>query len=154
MRRVDGSGVGRKELGWTSVLVLIVVGAAFLSFPRNAISTTSISSVSATASSAAPVTSNAFQTHQELESQCGFTQACGAQSKYGLKLVLSVNSTYVKPNGAIALTVTEFNPLSVTNNMSKSSDWKMPTLTWVCGRGTVPYGIALFRGYYTLNNLT
>src|SRR6266480_8163387 len=61
------SGVGREELGWAAVIVLVVAGAAFLSVPRNAISTTtSVSSVSGTGGSLGPGTLNSFQTYQEL----------------------------------------------------------------------------------------
>jgi hypothetical protein len=52
------------------------------------------------------------------------------------------------------MNVSEFNTLSVTNNISSSSGWKLSGLTWVCGRGSLTNGMALFRGYYTLNNLT
>jgi inhibitor of cysteine peptidase len=67
MQRVDGGGVGREELGWAAVLVLIVAGAAFLSIPHNA--TTSIAStstVSTIAGNDTPGTLSAFQTYQEL----------------------------------------------------------------------------------------
>src|SRR5438132_12030108 len=61
------SGVGREELGWAAVIVLVVAGAAFLSVPRSATSTTtSVSSVSGTGGSLGPGTLNSFQTYQEL----------------------------------------------------------------------------------------
>ena len=71
MQRVDGGRVGREELGWAAVLVLIVAGAAFLSIPRNATttsttSTTSTSTVSPISGNDTPGTLSAFQTYQEL----------------------------------------------------------------------------------------
>jgi uncharacterized secreted protein with C-terminal beta-propeller domain len=68
MQRVDGGRVGREEVGWAAVLVLIVAGAAFLSIPRNGTttSTTSTSSVSPISGNDTPGTLSAFQTYQEL----------------------------------------------------------------------------------------
>src|SRR6267378_41972 len=66
MQRVEGSRVGREELGWAAVLVLIVAGAAFLSIPRSSISSTISTSVSANAGDASPGTLNALQTYHEL----------------------------------------------------------------------------------------
>src|SRR5882672_8876794 len=67
MQRIERSGVGREELGWAAVIVLIVAGAAFLSIPRSATnSTTSASSLSTIGGSLGPGTLNSFQTYQEL----------------------------------------------------------------------------------------
>jgi len=67
MQRIERSGVGREELGWAAVIVLIVAGAAFLSIPRNATTgTTSVSTVSGPGGSLGPGTLNSFQTYQEL----------------------------------------------------------------------------------------
>jgi hypothetical protein len=60
----------------------------------------------------------------------------------------------ITPNGTLSISVTELNTLSRTNNVSSSSEWRLSQLTWVCGRGYFPHGIELFKGYYTLDNLT
>jgi hypothetical protein len=88
------------------------------------------------------------------ESQCEFTQTCATTSASGLELILSVNTTTVMPNGTVSVSVTELNTLSTTNNVSSSSEWRLPLLTWTCGVGYYPNGIELFKGYYTLGNLT
>jgi hypothetical protein len=91
------------------------------------------------------------------ETQCGFTQTCGAMSTSGLELILSVNSTSIRPNSTLAITVTELNTLSKANNVSSASEWRMPGLTWgqgCGGPGYLPHGIELFKGYYTIDNVT
>ena len=68
-----------------------------------------------------------------------------------------VNSTAVRPNATMTVSVTELNMLSTTNNVSSSSEWRLSGLTWSqgCGgRGYLPHGIELFKGYYTLSNMT
>jgi hypothetical protein len=91
------------------------------------------------------------------EGQCGFTMTCGVLSPSGLELVLMVNSTAVRPNATMTFSVTELNVLSTTNNVSASSEWRLPDLRWLQGCGGPPYlphGIELFQGYYTLGNVT
>lgn len=137
----------RKAIGRTvialSVIILVVAGAFGLIF-------------------VAPmfITSSAPASARELmgaESQCGFSTTCGGMSGSGLQLVLNINSTDVRPNGTIAITVTELNTLRTTNNVSSSSAWRLSTLTWLSGCGPpgyIPHGIELLKGYYTLGNLT
>lgn len=60
-------GIGREDMAWAAFLVLIVAGAAFLWFPRNATPTTTVSTSGLpTASNAAPGTLSSFQTYNEL----------------------------------------------------------------------------------------
>ncbi len=87
------------------------------------------------------------------ESECGFVTACEVLSASGLELSLSVNSTTLRPNGTIGLNVTVFNALPVANNISVSDRWLVSFYS-TCGRYYFPDGIAFFRGYYTLNNIT
>jgi hypothetical protein len=89
-----------------------------------------------------------------VENQCGFAASCDVSNPSGLELIISANSTQVRPNGAIAINVTEFNTRSVSNNISAAAGWTLNGLWWACGLYYYPDGIALFRGYYTLNNLT
>lgn len=88
------------------------------------------------------------------ENQCGFASTCSVSNSGGLELSLSVNSTSIRPNGTIGLNVVESNPLPVTVKISASSSFPIPGLWWLCGPGSFPHGIAIFRGYYTLSNVT
>jgi inhibitor of cysteine peptidase len=71
MQLAKRRGIGREELAWAGFLMLIVVGAAFLWFPRNTTSNTSVSttvttSAATTVGNATPGTLSSFQTYQEL----------------------------------------------------------------------------------------
>jgi hypothetical protein len=90
----------------------------------------------------------------DAEGECGFTRTCGVVSASGLELILSVAPPLVPPNSTLSVSLTELNTLSTTNNVSSSSEWRLSQLTWACGRGYVPDGVELFKGYYTLDNLT
>lgn len=98
-------------------------------------------------------------TKQSLESECAFVTTCAVLGPTGLELILSVNVTDVKPNNTLGIRVTELNTAQTTYTTSSSSDWKLPILGWFCGcacgdPGYLPHGIELFKGYYTLNNVT
>ena len=88
--------------------------------------------------------------------QCGFATSCLAVNPMGLVLSLSVDTTSVMSNGSLTLYVSEFNPTAYSINLSSSDDWYVPSLPsiWVCYDGSPPYGIAVFRGYYTLQNVS
>jgi hypothetical protein len=88
------------------------------------------------------------------EVQCGFVAKCNTFNSAGLELSLSVNSTQLKPNGTISLNVTEFNPLPIALNISSSTHWPVSGLWWGCGLYYFPDGVAVYRGYYGLNNLS
>src|SRR6266849_2229455 len=65
-----------------------------------------------------------------VQSQCVFTQTCGAVSASGLELILSLNQTTVRPNGTLTVSVTELNTLPTTNDVSSSSEWRLSKLKW------------------------
>jgi hypothetical protein len=91
------------------------------------------------------------------QSDCGFTTICAAMSAPGIQLVLTIDSDILRPNDSFTLNVAEFNTLSVTNNVTTASQWKLSELSgWGCGpdSGWLPNGVALFKGYYTLSNLS
>jgi len=95
-------------------------------------------------------------------SQCGFTTTCAAMSASGLELIAAVNSTAVRPNDTLTISVTELNTLPTTNDVSSSSGWRLGMLTWplggcgstVGGGGYVAHTLLVFKGYYVLSNLT
>lgn len=135
------------------VVVLIVsAGAGYFAGSSNKTTTTTVSTTTQTTTATETTTPRSVVGD---EVQCGFATTCNVFNSAGLELLLSVNSTSIKPNGTIALNVTEFNPLPVTNNASASANFVVQGLLWGCNtRSYFPHGIAIFRGYYTLSNLT
>ena len=71
-------------------------------------------------------------------------------------LTLTVNTTSVKTNGSLLFKVTEFNLAPDTVNISAADAWFLPGLDnfGACKSGWTPYGVEIFRGHYTLQNLT
>ena len=89
-------------------------------------------------------------------SDCGFQTTCSAYDPSGLVLSLSINTTSVRTNGSFSYSLSLVNPTSQIVNISKSSQWYMSGLLspWLCATSPGPYGFAVFRGYYTLQNVT
>jgi hypothetical protein len=68
---------------------------------------------------------------------------------------LSVNETHVYSNSSFTFDISEFNPTANSINLSRSDDWYSESLSaWPCGEGTIPFGVAAYRGYYTLQNVS
>lgn len=71
------------------------------------------------------------------QTDCGFTTICAAMSAPGIQLVLTVDFDILRPNSSFTLNVAEFNTLSVTNNVTTASQWKLSGLSgWGCGPGS------------------
>jgi hypothetical protein len=119
------------------VVVAAVVGGYFLgvSNPRTSTVTTAAASYGILA-------------------DCGFETSCSAVNPSGLLLTLSINTTSVRSNGSFLLRVSEINPTSHFVNLTKSSNWFLNSLPlfWMCSPDV--YGVAIFRGYYTLQNIS
>ncbi len=125
------------------VAVLAVVGmaaAASYSFP----------------SSGTPATTTTVTASGSQLSDCGFLASCSAYDPSGLVLSLSVNTTSVRSNGSFSYALSLVNPTSKIVNISKSDQWYMPGLLspWPCASSPGPFGFAVFRGYYTFQNVT
>lgn len=152
-----GVAIARATIALTIiVLILVTVLGVVILAPHSIIQSVNktVAITNATGPSSTS-TSNTFALGTT--SQCGFVTTCAALSPSGLELILAINSTRVRPNGTLALSVTELNTLSTTNNVSASSAWRMSKLGWlyICGPpGYIPHGIELFNGYYTLGNIT
>jgi hypothetical protein len=133
----------RKMFLGSVAAVLAVVGlaaAVSYSFPSAGISTT---------------TTTATVKGGQL-TNCGFLSTCAAYDPSGLVLSLSINTTTVLSNGSFGYAVSLVNPTSQFVNLSKSNGWYMPGLLspWPCASSPGPYGFAVFKGYYTLQNAT
>ena len=113
------------------------------------------------------VTSYVFPPHSQVSTtasrnvgminECGFLRMCGADNPTGLALALSVNTTSVKSNGSLSFVMTLVNPTTRYINISSSDAWylrNLPDYSWVCYDGSIPYAFAVFRGHYTLVNVS
>jgi hypothetical protein len=86
---------------------------------------------------------------------CGNGTTCSSYNPSGFILTLELNTTSVKPNGSLSLEITEFNPAPYDINISASNRWYLPSLNDLpCNAGAIPFGFEIFRGYYSLGNLS
>jgi hypothetical protein len=112
----------------------------------------STATVTATATSTSLATSTITTTTTVTTSDEVSTYA-GSPGDLQLHLSMDPNDTYV--GDTIQVNVSEFNTLSSTNNVTKSGDWQIQTALSSCPNTNVqPFGIALYRGYYTVQNVS
>ena len=106
------------------------------------VTSTSVSStITATTTTAASATTTGTSTY--------------ADSAYGLQLVLSLNTTEILAGQTVQVNVGEFNALERVNNVTKGGDWQVPAVLSACpNMNDQPFGIALYRGYYTAANVS
>ena len=88
--------------------------------------------------------------------ECGFTTSCSITNPSGIVLTFTLNTTSVRSNGSLIVTVSELNPTTHDINMSAANNWFLSDLSnlWICYGGYPPYGIDIFRGYYTIQNVS
>ena len=74
----------------------------------------------------------------------------------GLQLQLSVNSTKLNSGEALQITVSEYNALATTNNLSCGKSWSIAGLALgACPNAYVqPFGVTVFQGRYTSQNIS
>ncbi len=73
----------------------------------------------------------------------------------GLELRLAINATNLAPGGKLGVTVSEFNTEATANNVSAAQLWKVQGLSLgACGTEIYPFGIAVFQGGYTSENVS
>jgi hypothetical protein len=129
--KVDAISKVRSAIVLVVVILAVVFALTFVYFLGSPNATSFTSSLSKT-SSAAPNT--------------------------GLQLVISFNSTEIRPGNAVNLSVSARNILSTPNNKSSASDWALQTLGQGFGSCTPlnnsPFRIAAFLGYYTMANIS
>ncbi len=87
---------------------------------------------------------------------CGFLTSCEAIDSNGLALSLSMNSTLVRSNGSFTLVLALSNPTLHVVQVSRADSWYVPFLndSWPCGVQLAPYGYVVYRGYYTVSNIS
>ena len=142
------------------VLGILVIGGAIYLSPVISGTTTSLTG------STAQQTTTSLQTTQSMVTNTTTTQRFvptpetveTTNSTLGLELALSINSTGVPGNDAINVATSIFNTLPTANNLTASNNWKIQyLLSGPCdfGNWTLdPEGIAIFRGYYEMNNIS
>ena len=73
----------------------------------------------------------------------------------GLSLSISITPQLIKPGYPIHIVITESNTLSKTNNLRVSDKWPIQGLSdGICGTEDYPFGMAIFQGDYTANNIS
>jgi hypothetical protein len=72
------------------------------------------------------------------------------KSAPGLELTLSVNTTVLRGDESLSVTISERNTLEKTNRVAAADQWPLQGLvTGPCGTLNYPVGIALFKGVYS-----
>ena len=79
-----------------------------------------------------------------------------AQLPNGLKLRVSVNTTNLNSGEALQISLSEYNTLATTNDVSSEKNWGVDGLTLgACPNVYVqPFGVAVFQGRYTAQNIS
>jgi hypothetical protein len=136
-----------------SLLVVAILAGAGVGYLVGASNQRTVTSVSVSTSVS---TVTATFTMQSPYSDCGFVTSCSTTNPAGMTLSMQDNATMVKPNGSLTLNVNELNPTDHYVNLSVSNNWFLSSLSsfWLCYGGTPPYGVSVFRGYYTLQNVS
>jgi hypothetical protein len=94
------------------------------------------------------------------ESQSSTTVGTGGSyvnAPQNLQLRLAVNASTGSQSGGVAINITasEYNTLAAANNVSMASQWKLDGLSLgACGTEVYPFGVALYRGSYTVENVS
>ena len=109
--------------------------------PTTTESTTTIPSVTTTSTAKQPTTTKPTTTT--------------VTSTNGLQLQVSVNNTSLTLGEPLQISVSEYNTLSTTNNVTATTKWAVNGLTiGACPNINVqPFGVAIFHGNYTAQNI-
>jgi rhodanese-related sulfurtransferase len=79
-----------------------------------------------------------------------------AQLPNGLELQVAVNTTILNPGEALQITVSEYNTLTTTNDLTCGKNWSITGLALgACPNAYVqPFGVTIFKGRYTAQNFS
>ncbi len=73
----------------------------------------------------------------------------------GLSLRVSINATTITSGQTVNVTVGDYNTLQTMMNFSVLNDWPLKSLAvGPCGTVNDPFGVAVFRGYYTASSIS
>jgi hypothetical protein len=142
--------------GISSRIAAIVVVALLIVVGVGVVSTGVLSPASSTTASTGIGSSTTTSSSATLSSPSGPNQTVEASSStLGLELVLSVNSTTIPSEDSIGIATSVLNLQSTANNRTASNDWPIQGLTSEpCLSLEFPAAIAVFRGYYGMDNLS
>lgn len=151
-------GIGTAVAIFVVVVVILVISTiAIATLNSTASSSSSFSSSQSTSTVYTTTTSSSTSSTTSSTVATGTETGNGTyvESQYGLQLQLSINTVQVPTGGTIQVNVTELNTLDQENNVSRSSDYSVPVALSSCPNTNVqPFGIALYKGYYTAQNLS
>jgi len=137
-------------LGIVIIIVIILVAFAFTSISNNP------DTIESETVCIFPNTTSTMTYHVGTMPLCPTTSTSAPNT--GLQLVISFNSTEIRPGNSVNLSVSTRNILSIPNNKSSESDWVLPTRGQGFGPCTPlnnsPFRIAAFMGYYTGANIS
>lgn len=91
----------------------------------------------------------------ELTSSCPAVLVSSISSPGDLNLELSIGAPDVGQPNAVQLNITEYNDATSYNNISASNGWPVSGLSLgPCGALEFPFGIAVYQGHYTSQNVS
>jgi len=118
-------------------------------------------SVSVSSSSTTTVTGPATTTTTTTSATVTFsttsttTSPSTISSPGDLNLELSIGASALGPENSLQLNITEYNSAASHNNVSASASWPASGLALgPCGALEFPFGIAVYQGHYTSQNVT
>jgi len=132
------------------VVVAVVSSGVFSSTASRTestgVSTSGTTTATSTNSSSSVATSSSNSLNESVKT---------TNSTVGLELLLSVNSTTIPSEDSVDVSASVINTRPTPANVSASSHWPIQGLvSGLCDFGPGPVGIAFFRGYYGMNNLS
>jgi hypothetical protein len=90
-----------------------------------------------------------------LTASCPTTGISSTNSPGDLNLELSIGAPAVGQANAVQLNITEYNEATTQDNVSASNAWPVSGLSLgPCGTLEFPFGIAVYQGHYTSQNMS
>jgi hypothetical protein len=140
---------GRRFVGLVMVAILIGEGVGY--FASGSTSHQSTQTITQTITKTTTITLGGTG-----PVDCGYNKGCYSAGPSGQVLSLSILSTTIAPNGSLLFQLAESNPTTNYINLTKTNGWFLPGLTdlYPCYGGFPPYGLSVFLGYDTLQNIS
>ena len=143
-------------------MAFLVVGTVLVvGTPSSQTASTTESSGPSSSSSSTTSTSYSTSTSESTSSTTTHLASAVAtdDTSDSLQLRLSLNATIVAPGQSFAITVSEFNTLTTTNNVTAANSWALDGLELgPCGHSygptQGPLGVEVFAGHYTATNIS
>lgn len=141
-----------------AVAAVVLISGALLAMNASAPGGASASTTSTTTTSSLTTTTSSTSSTSST-TQASSTSTSEPNPSENLQLTLSLNTTTVAAGQPFQVTVTEYNTLPTTNNVSVAASWAVSGLELGgCGSTPRPYqdplGVAVFSGHYTAGNIS